>query len=212
MPPASAPKPISTGEQSMPFDGSPRILRRPIFMPFGIVVPTVASGTRSPTCMLKAPHHTWSGSPSPVSTSTRCTWFGVGMRPQREHLRDDHAVDRLADPHRRRRPRGRGRSSAPRARRHRRRRARARSARSRTHAASELLQEPDVVGEHLAEVVDAVTRERQPVGAEAEREAAPLLGVDDRSCAARWDGPCRTRRARATSRRVAGCRTRPTAR
>ncbi len=78
MPPDSAPKPISTGEQSMPFEGSPRIFRRPIFMPFGMVVPTVASGTRSPTCMLNAPHHTWSDSPSPVSTSTRCTWFASG--------------------------------------------------------------------------------------------------------------------------------------
>ena len=78
MPPGSAPKPISTGEQSMPFDDSPRILRRPIFMPFGIVVPTVASGTRSPTCMLKAPHQIWSGSPSPASTSTRWTWLASG--------------------------------------------------------------------------------------------------------------------------------------
>src|SRR6478752_5604735 len=44
-------------------------------------------------------------------------------------------------------------------------------------AASELLQEADVVAEHVADVVDAVAHERQPVGAEAEREARPDLRV-----------------------------------
>ena len=39
-------------------------------MPFGITVPMVASGTRSPACMLKAPHPISSGSPSPASTIT----------------------------------------------------------------------------------------------------------------------------------------------
>src|SRR5262245_46686097 len=43
---------------------------------------------------------------------------------------------------------------------------------------SELVDEADVVGEHLAEVVDAVVLLRHPVDAEAEREAAPLLRVE----------------------------------
>ena len=56
---------------------------------------------------------------------------------------------------------------------------------------SELLQEADVVVEHVAEVVDAVALHRHAVDAEAEGEAAPLLGVDARRHAARsgWTMP-----------------------
>ena len=43
---------------------------------------------------------------------------------------------------------------------------------------SELLQEADVVGEQVAEVVDAVAFLGHAVDAEAEGEAAPLLGVE----------------------------------
>ncbi len=65
MPSASSPIPISGPEQHMPFDISPRSLRAAISMPFGITVPTVAKGIRSPTAMLNAPQQTWSGRPSP---------------------------------------------------------------------------------------------------------------------------------------------------
>ena len=82
MPPPSAPKPSSAAEQSMPFDHSPRSLRRSIRSPVGMVVPNVASGTRSPTAMLNAPQQICSASPSPVSTST--SWIlsalGCGLR------------------------------------------------------------------------------------------------------------------------------------
>ena len=43
---------------------------------------------------------------------------------------------------------------------------------------SELLEEADVIGEHLAEVLDAVAFLGHSVDAEAEREPAPLLGID----------------------------------
>ena len=66
----SSPSPSSREEQSIPFDQTPAILRRPISMPLGITVPMVASGTRSPACMLKAPQPISSGSPSPASTMT----------------------------------------------------------------------------------------------------------------------------------------------
>ena len=80
MPAWSPPRPSSRAEHSMPLDHSPRSLRRPISMPFGMVVPTVASGTRSPAAMLNAPQAICRASPSPVSTST--SWilsaFGWG--------------------------------------------------------------------------------------------------------------------------------------
>ena len=50
----------------------------------------------------------------------------------------------------------------------------------------------------LAHVGDAVALLGHAVDAEAEGEAAPLLGVDPARRAARWGGPCRSRRARAT--------------
>ena len=70
MPSASVPISNSAGEQIMPSESWPRIFRRPICRPPGMVVPTVASGTRSPTAMLKAPQQTCRNSPSPASTST----------------------------------------------------------------------------------------------------------------------------------------------
>ena len=48
-PAASAERPSSRAEQSMPKDSTPRSLAFSIFMPPGRAVPTVASGTRSPT-------------------------------------------------------------------------------------------------------------------------------------------------------------------
>ena len=50
--------PSSTSEHNMPSESIPKMPRRAIFMPFGIVVPSVASGTTSPSLMLVAPHHT----------------------------------------------------------------------------------------------------------------------------------------------------------
>ena len=70
MPDWSVPMPNSAGEQSIPSEGSPRILRRPIRIPPGSVEPTRARGTRSPTAMLKAPQQTWTTFPSACSTST----------------------------------------------------------------------------------------------------------------------------------------------
>ena len=57
----SSPSPSSRVEQSIPFDQTPAILRRPISMPSGITVPMVARGTRSPAAMLKAPQPISSG-------------------------------------------------------------------------------------------------------------------------------------------------------
>ena len=71
MPAWSEPRPSSADEHSIPLDHSPRILRRAISMPSGMVEPRVASGTRSPTSMLKAPQQICRASPSPASTSTR---------------------------------------------------------------------------------------------------------------------------------------------
>ena len=70
MPEWSAPRPSSAEEHSIPLDHSPRILRRAISMPSGMVEPRVASGTRSPAAMLKAPQQIWRASPFPASTST----------------------------------------------------------------------------------------------------------------------------------------------
>ena len=80
-----------------------------------------------------------------------------------EHLRDDDAVEALADAVDRPRPPCRGRSSAsPSASGSPSTGANSWSQESRTFIArSELLQEADVVGEQLAEVVDAVAHERR---------------------------------------------------
>ena len=58
IPAASLDNPSSAAEHSMPSESMPRIPRRRISRPSGIFVPSVASGTRSPLCMLNAPHHT----------------------------------------------------------------------------------------------------------------------------------------------------------
>ena len=76
----------------------------------------------------------------------------------------------------------------------------------------ELLREADVAGEHLAEVADAVALLGHAVDAEAEGEAAPLLGIDaavaqdvrvDHAAAAELEP---------VAARACGCRTRRTAR
>ena len=97
MPDDSPDSSSSTGEQSMPLEYSPRILRRPISMPSGIVVPTVASGTRSPTAMLKAPHHTSTGSRSPRVDGDPLDLLGVGVLAQLEHPGHDDAVEALPE-------------------------------------------------------------------------------------------------------------------
>ena len=203
MPPASPGRPSSGGEHSIPFDHSPRILRRAISMPFGIVVPTVASGTRSPSAMLNAPQQICSGSPSPASTSTSWMRSASGCARESQHTRDDDAVEPLADARSCPRP-------ACRARRARRamssgvarRSARTRAAR-RAGPSSELLEEADVVGEQVAQVVDAVALLREAVDAEAEREALTTPRDRCRSASARSGAPCRSRRAPCRSRRDA---------
>ena len=97
MPSGPSPRPSSCEEHSIPLDTTPAILRRPISMPLGIMVPTVARGTRSPTAMLKAPQPTSSGSPSPASTTTRWILLAPSMRPGLEHAGHDDAVESLAD-------------------------------------------------------------------------------------------------------------------
>ena len=96
MPAWSSPSPSSRGEHSMPFDHSPRILRRPISMPLGMTVPTVASGTRSPAAMLNAPHPICRASPSPASTSTSWMRSALGWGRGGQHPGDDDAVEPLA--------------------------------------------------------------------------------------------------------------------
>ena len=71
-------RPSSTSEHNMPSESIPRIPRRAISIPFGMVVPKVANGTMSPGCMFVAPHHTWRSSPSPASTKQRVTFAASG--------------------------------------------------------------------------------------------------------------------------------------
>ena len=80
MPAASSPNPSSAAEHSIPSLAMPRILRRPISRPSGMVAPMVARGTTSPASMLNAPHHTCSGAPSPASTKTSWTRSASGWR------------------------------------------------------------------------------------------------------------------------------------
>ena len=67
-------------------------------MPFGIMVPIVASGTRSPACMLNAPQPISSGWPSPASTIDLVDLVGALDGTGLEHPRHDDAVEALADP------------------------------------------------------------------------------------------------------------------
>ena len=71
-------RPSSTSEHNMPSESIPKMPRRAICMPFGIVVPSVASGTTSPSLMFVAPHHTWRSTPSPVSTKHLVTFAASG--------------------------------------------------------------------------------------------------------------------------------------
>ena len=180
MPSWSSPRPSSRVEQSMPFDQTPAILRRPISMPLGITVPMVASGTRSPAAMLKAPQPISSGWPSPASTMTWWILLAPSIGARLEHLGDDDAVEPLADPlqlldrhaevaHLLAERDGvaleRGEVAQP-------------GEEDLHRWCLELGEEADVVGEEVAEVVDAVGAGAEAVEAEAEGEALPLLGVD----------------------------------
>ena len=69
-PAPSSERPSSFPEHNIPLETTPRILRRPISMPFGSTVSTGAKGTRSPTSKLNAPH-TISTGPAPASTTIR---------------------------------------------------------------------------------------------------------------------------------------------
>ena len=77
---------------------------------------------------------------------------------------------------------------------------------------SKLSQEADVVGEEVTQVVDPVPRSPQGGRCRTRRRSPATRPGRAHSCAARWGGPCRSHPARATCRRGAGCRTRPTAR
>ena len=68
-PAASSERPSSWPEHSIPSDPTPRSLRRMISRPPGKIAPTGASGTRSPTAKLCAPHTISSGA-APASTVT----------------------------------------------------------------------------------------------------------------------------------------------
>jgi hypothetical protein len=68
MPSCVGAMPSSIGEQSIPFDTTPRILRAESGSgSAGRVAPGGASGTRSPGCMFRTPTTT-SCSPDPVCT------------------------------------------------------------------------------------------------------------------------------------------------
>src|SRR5262245_47488533 len=148
-------------------------------MPEGMTVPSVAKGTRSPTCMLKAPQHTWSAEPSPGSTST--SWMrsasGCGRRSRTRATTIPSSPSPVIVMSSTARPRSESwsarTSGSPSM------GANSRSQESRTFITpSELGQESDVVRPQVAQVVDAVEQKREAVDAEAEREAAPLLGID----------------------------------
>ena len=115
-------------EQSMPFETTPFILRRPISKPPGSTAPTGASGTRSPTAKFQAPHTICSGlaagvdghQPDLVGAGDGARCRGPG-RPRRRS-RPSPTLARLRRPARGRRgsrpgrpgPRRRGRSRAAR--------------------------------------------------------------------------------------------------
>ena len=86
MPEASEATPSSAPEHNMPSESMPRMPRFKMSRPSGILVPSVASGTKSPACMLNAPHHTWRSTPSPASTHTRCTLAASACRSVRNTL------------------------------------------------------------------------------------------------------------------------------
>ena len=99
MPSLSSPRPISVAEQSIPLDHSPRILRRSMAMPSGMVVPSVASGIRSPAAMLKAPQTICSGLAVARVDVDQLDPVGVRMGLGLQHPGDDDAVQPLAEPH-----------------------------------------------------------------------------------------------------------------
>ena len=71
---------------------------------------------------------------------------------------------------------------------------------------SELLREPDVAGEHLAQVADGMAL--LAMRSIPKPKAKPLhFSGRSRRRAGRWGGPCRSRRAPATRRSACGCRT-----
>ncbi|CAB4575502.1 unannotated protein [freshwater metagenome] len=78
MPSDSSASPSSLSEHNMPSESIPKIPRRAISIPLGIVVPNVANATMSPSFMFVAPHHTWRNSPSPASTKHRVTLAASG--------------------------------------------------------------------------------------------------------------------------------------
>ena len=99
MPSLSSPRPISVAEQSIPLDHSPRILRRSMAMPLGMVVPSVASGIRSPAAMLKAPQHDLQRLAVAGVDVDQLDPVGVGMGLGLQHPGHDDAVQPLAEPH-----------------------------------------------------------------------------------------------------------------
>ena len=216
MPAWSSPRPSSRGEQSMPFDHSPRILRRPISMPFGIMVPRVASGTRSPAAMLNAPQHDLERLAVAGVDVDQLDLVGVGMRPQvaapaATTMPSRPLADALDVLDRRCRGRSSPRASAS-ASSLDGREARA-ARRAGPSAASELLQEADVVGEQLAQVVDAVAHLAPGGRCRSRRRSrsTPRGRCPQARSTLGWTMP-QPPSSSQRRRRGAGCRTRPTAR
>ncbi len=81
----------------MPFDSTPRSAAFLISMPFGIVVPTVASGAFNPSRAFGAPQTMVNVSPAPTATwhTRSLSAFGCGSQPTIS--RDDDAIERRTE-------------------------------------------------------------------------------------------------------------------
>ena len=150
------------------------------------MAPTGASGTRSPTSKLVAPHTISSGSAPPPSTMVRRILSAPLIGADLEHPADHHVVQPLADVLDRLDDEAevvqrvaqhpdvvgeRGEITEPAER-------SAHGGLSRCGARSELREEADVVLQEGAHVRNGVAHLRQPVDAEPEGEARPDVGVD----------------------------------
>ena len=85
----------SRDEQSMPFEITPRIVRRRSRSPPGSTAPTGASGTWLPTSKFIAPQ-TISSGPSPASTDDQANAVGALDGADLVDSRDDHVLEALA--------------------------------------------------------------------------------------------------------------------
>src|SRR6187455_915756 len=182
MPLWSDPSSSSRSERIIPSETSPRSLACSRRLPSGSTAPGSATATVAPAPKFQAPHTIWRGSPSP--TSTRQSWsrsaFGCfsasSTRPTRKSprlpsvsatprrvIRSTSQVEMTSCPA----TSGSGTSKST----------YSRSQETGTFM-SELPQEAQVVVPEEANVGDPVAELGDPLEPEAEREAAPLLGVE----------------------------------